>query len=394
MNNGDLRALAIWVASRLGILLTATVGAGILAAGGALPPLLERLNHWDVRKLQQIAAQGYGADLTLPAYFPGQPLILRAVGLVLPDPTVAGMALSFAAGAVAVVALSRLADREAGDGTGPLAVLALVLAPTAVFLFVGYSEALFLAFAIPAWLAARQRRWMWAGLLGAGASCVRITGLFLAVALIVEFCTAKPARPIASDTPGGRGAGATAEGGASGVLQLTWVHQGDGTGSGERAAWLALPFVPLVAYTLFQGLRTGDWLAWQHAQEAGWQRHLVWPWESFATTWRAAVLMDNRFTWSFRLELAAAAIGLAFVVWLLYRRRWSEFVYTGGQLGALLVSSYYLSIPRTLVLWWPLWISVAYACRRRPWILWGYVLVVGPLMVVNVVAFLHGLWAG
>ncbi|SDH72674.1 Mannosyltransferase (PIG-V) [Sinosporangium album] len=418
MNNRDLPALIIWIASRLGILLTVTLGVALLAAGGASPPLLEGLHHWDVRKLEWIAAHGYGSDPASPAFFPGQPLALRVVGFAVPNLTVAGVVLSFVAGAVAVVALSRLADREGGEGTGPVAVLALVLAPTAVFLFVGYSEALFLAFAIPAWLAARQRRWMWAGLLGAGASCVRITGLFLALALIVEFFTARPRRAGAEartwrgaaaprlSRRAGRSAGGTrllespvtrragTGGRMGGAAGSAGSHRSPGS-SGERdAGWLAVPFLPLVAYSVYQFVRTGDWLAWHHAQEAGWGRHLVWPWESFLTTVRSAFLMDNKFTWAFRMELVAAAVGLAFVLWLLYRRRWSEFVYTGSQLGALLVSSYYLSIPRTLLLWWPMWIALACACRRHSWLLWVYGLVAGPLMVVNALAFLHGVWAG
>ncbi|MFB9965454.1 mannosyltransferase family protein [Sinosporangium siamense] len=369
-------ALALWFGTRLVMIMITVVGVGAWAKGEGFD-FLDRWRSWDAELFITIARFGYDGepgrppDPGLPAFFPGMPLMLRLVSSVVPDWSLSGLLISLVAGAVAMVALARLAESEGPPGAGWRSVFALLVCPTAVFLFAGYSEALFLAFAVPAWLAARQRRWMWAGLLGAGASCVRITGLFLALALIVEFCTggrAHPDRPV------------------------------------RQAAWLAVPFVPLVAYSVYQYTRTGDWLAWNRAQEAGWGRHLVWPWESFLTTWNAA-MRDETFAWVFRLELAAAIVGVALVVWLLAKRRWSELTYVGLQVGALLVSSYYLSIPRTALLWWPLWIAVGQACTRRPgdpgrlnrlrpWLLVGYVLLITPLSVLNTLAFLKGTWAG
>ena len=117
------------------------------------------------------------------AFFPGLPALLRAghsLGLGYP---LAGLVVSAVALAVAAVALSRLGDLDGPSGAGLLAVVGLVAAPSAVFLAAGYSEAVFLAFAVPAWLAARRGRWWLAGLLGAGASTVRVSGLFLAAGL-------------------------------------------------------------------------------------------------------------------------------------------------------------------------------------------------------------------
>ncbi|MFD2356882.1 mannosyltransferase family protein [Nonomuraea ferruginea] len=85
--------------------------------------------------------------------------------LVVPDWSAAGLIVSLVAGAVAMVALARLAEHEGAQGW--MAVLGLVLFPAAVFLSAGYSESLFLAFAIPAWLAARQGRWPAAAALAA-----------------------------------------------------------------------------------------------------------------------------------------------------------------------------------------------------------------------------------
>ncbi len=362
--------LLLWLASRLGIVALVVVGAQAMMEGDAVPPpFLERWKHWDASLLATIAEHGYdGApgsepDAGLPAFFPGMPLVLRAVHLVVGDWTVAGLLISFVAGAVAMMALARLAEFEGPPGTGRHAVLALLLWPMAVFLFAGYSESLFLAFAVPAWLAARRGRWPLAAALAAGASCVRITGLFLALALIVEFFARR--RP---------------------VRQLV-----------RQAGWLVLPFVPLVLYSAYQHSRTGDWLAWKSAQEAGWGRHMVWPWESLVTTWNSA-MGEGRFAWAFRFEIAGAVVGVVLVLVLLYLRRWSEFVYVGLQVGALLCSAYYLSVPRSALLWWPLFILIAKASGGqapwRRWIIVVYALVAGPLMALNVLIFADGAWVG
>ncbi|MEU0564164.1 mannosyltransferase family protein [Nonomuraea sp. NPDC005983] len=345
-------ALLLWLGSRAGLVLATLLGV-------TFHEYLNRWRQWDAGLFVTIAQHGYDgdpnkpADTGLPAFFPGLPLLLRLTHLVVPDWTASGLLVSLVAGAVAMVALARLAEFEGASGW--IAVLGLLLFPTAVFLMAGYSESLFLAFAIPAWLAARQGRWPLAAALAAGASCVRITGLFLAVALLVEF--------VAGEAPA------------------------------RRAGWLAVPFAPLVAYSYYHFTRSGDWLAWKHAQEAGWGREMVWPWEAWRTTWQSAMGTDD-FAVAFRMEIAGAVIALAALAWLLLQRRWSELVYTGLQAGALMTSAYYLSIPRSLLLWFPLWVALARLATARRWVIVVYALLAGPLMVLDAARFLSGAWAG
>lgn len=358
--------LLLWVGTRLGILLLAWYGARIVS-GQNQAPLLERWKHWDVDLFRKIAQFGYDGDPNLepdpglPAFFPGLPLLLRAVHLVIDDWTLAGLLISFVAGGAAMIALARLADLEGRAGAGRWAVLALLLCPPAMFLFAGYSEALFLAFALPAWLAARRRNWPLACLLAAGAAGVRITGLFLAVALIVEFLVSRIRRD---------------------RWQGWW-----------RAAWLVVPFLPIAAYAAYQYSRTGDWLAWNHAQQTGWGRELVWPWESFQTTLGMA-RGDDGYAAMAQMEIVAAAVGVLLLCWLLIARRWSEFVYVGLQVGALITSSFYLSIPRAVLLWWPLWVLLGRVTVRRPWVMILYATIIGPLVVPMTFSFMNSSWTG
>ena len=358
----------MWVATRIAVL--ATVGAaGWLVGDGQRPgDLLGRLLQWDAVHYAAIAAYGYDGDpasidpTPLEAFFPGFPLVLRAVASTGLPYAAAGPLVSLVAGAVAVVALYRIAVAEAGPaGRGLRAVLILLLSPTAVFLAAGYTEALFLALALPAWLAARRGSWAAAGLLATGACAVRVTGLFLAAALLVQWATTREHRRL-------------------GALP-----------------WLALPALPALAYSVYLEARTGDWLAWQHAQESHWGRVLTTPWEAFATTWRAGFLDAGQppgFAWYFRLEVVAVLVGVALTGWLLIRRRWAESTYVGLQVAALATSAFYLSVPRATLLWWPLWTGLAVWSLRHRWVWWAYLAVSAPLMVLIAATYATGRWAG
>lgn len=158
-------------------------------------------------------------------------------------------------------------------------------------------------------------------------------------------------------------------------------------------AWLLLPFAPILTYAAYQHSRTGDWLAWNNAQQTGWGRKLVWPWEAFRTTWDSTG-GDGGFAPMFRLEIAAAIVGVLLLVWLLVTRRWAEFVYVGLQVGALITSTFYMSIPRSALLWWPLWVLIGRAGARHRWSIVLYATVIGPLMVPMMMSFLNSSWTG
>jgi hypothetical protein len=356
------------LATRVALLLLALAGAWTVlhAPVGDLSAYLARWQRWDAVLFARLAAFGYGGDPSLPhdpglpSFFPGYPLLLRAVAPVVGDPATAGLLLSLVGGAVAAVALAALVLREGGtDLAARRAVLYLFAAPFAVFLVAGYSEPVFLALALPAWLAARERRWALAGLLAGGAALVRVSGLFLAVALLVEYA----------------------------------VHE-----RRPRASALALlaPFVTAGGYVVYLHSRTGDWLAWPHAQAAGFGRRFAWPWDALSTTLSAArdAGQGSEYRWSFGTEIACVALGVVLVLVLLRRRRWGEAVYVGTSLAALACSTFFFSVSRALLLWWPLFVLLARAADRRPWVHGAYLAVALPLLAALTLTFTAGFWTG
>jgi hypothetical protein len=372
----DAMALRYWLLSRIGIFVLVSAGAWLFADDReSRTPVsyLDRWTQWDTVHYTTIAHWGYdgqpgvGQLAPLEAFFPGYPLAIKGLHLVTGlGYVVAGLVISFVASAVAITALARIAEDEAKPGTVPAVlaertVLLYVLAPSAVFLAAAYTEALFLAFAFPAWLCARKGRWAAAGVLAAFATGIRITGVFLAVALIVEFITAR-----------------------------------DGRRRWRSAPWLVVPFAPVVAYFTYLHDRTGDWNAWQHAQEKGWYRTFHWPWEALANTWDAAYdkQQSTIFAWMFGAEILAVAIGLLLTLWLLRERRWAEAIYIALQLWAFTTSYWFFSVPRSTLTWWPLWTLLAAWSLRRPIVLQAYLAVFAPFAVAFVLLFSNGRWAG
>lgn len=336
-------------------------------------PPLSPFEQWDWHHYLHIARDGYfpdgaaggpdGEGDNREAFFPGFPLVLRAVHTVVPDWTAAGLLISFVAGGVAVLALARLARWYVPEpGAGRRAVLILLLSPCAVFLAAGYTEALFLAFALPAWLAALRHQWPQAAVLTALATGVRVSGLFLAAAVALHFLLA--------------------------------ARRGDARW--RSLPWLALPAVPALLYAWFLYGHTGDWMAWNHAQERGWYRTFHLPWESWAVTWNSAFgeRHPTGYGFMFQAELVAMVVGSVLCAVLLRRRRWAEALYIALTLAALGTSYWYMSVPRSMLLWWPLHIGLAAWSLRRPRVLIVYLCLVAPLSTVYAVTFLSGRWAG
>ncbi|MFC8695520.1 mannosyltransferase family protein [Streptomyces parvus] len=341
--------------------------SGVREAARVLAPF----QRWDANHYLHIARDGYFPAGTGPwtsgwdnreAFFPGYPFLLRAVHTVVPDWTAAGLLISFVAGAVAVLALARVARAYLPEeGAGHRTVVLFLLSPCAVFLAAGYTEALFLAFALPAWLAAMRHRWALAAVLATSATAVRVSGLFLAAAI--------------------------------GLLFLLSARAGR---HWRSAGWMLLPALPPAAYSWYLHTHTGDWMAWKHAQERGWYRTFHPPWEAWANTWTGAFggTQSTGYAFMFQAELAAMVVGLALVALLVRRRRWPEAVYVALSLWALGTSYWYTSVPRATLLWWPLWIGLAALSLRRPRFKAVYLCVAAPVTTLVALTFLTGRWAG
>lgn len=360
--------LGWWLVSRIGIFVLAVSAPLLFNRGSDYPNVWRAWLQWDVWHFKAIAEFGYNngepSGAPLAAFFPGLPVLMHAANWLGLGYVGGGVVVSLIASAVAGIYLARLAQYEFPQvaNFGPKAALMWFVAPVGVFLAAPYTEALFCAFAFPGWLAARQGRWARAAIFVALASTVRVSGIFLAFALVVEFVTSK---------------------------KRDW----------RSLPRLALPAVPVLGFMAYLKEIHGSWFAWQDAQEKGWAREFTWPWTSLVHTVEAATTghfpADRAdWTWMFRAELVALFVGLLLLVWLLWRRSWGEAAWVASTVAAFVTSYWVYSLTRATLLWWPLWIGLAVLAQRRPWLGRLYLAVAIPLAAIWAAAFFTGRWSG
>jgi hypothetical protein len=360
--------LGWWLLTRAALFVLSISAPLLFNRGSDYPNVWRAWLQWDVWHLNAVAEFGYNqgepSGAPLAAFFPGFPLLVRIVSWTGIGYVAAGIVVSAVASAVAGVYLARLAQYEFPElkGIGPNAAMIWYCAPVGVFLAAGYTEALFCAFAFPGWLAARQGRWARAAIFVALASTVRVSGIFLAFALVVEFLTSK---------------------------KRDWPSM----------PWLALPAVPVLGFMAYLKQIHGSWFAWQEAQEKGWAREFTWPWTSLVHTFEAAskghfAADRSDWTWMFRAELVALFIGLLLLVWLVWRRSWGEAAWVAATVGAFSTSFWIYSLTRATLLWWPLWIGLAVMARRKPWLGRLYFALAVPLAAIWAAGFFTGRWSG
>lgn len=140
--------------------------------------------RWDSIHYLSIAQHGY-ATAPATAFYPLYPLLVRASGVLLGSDVVAGVLVSLAALAVALVLLHRLTALELGRRAADVTVMLLAFAPLSLFFSAVYTESLFLALSVGSVYAARRGRWKLACGLGGLAAATRVTGVGLVVPLAI-----------------------------------------------------------------------------------------------------------------------------------------------------------------------------------------------------------------
>ncbi|MGA7705566.1 MAG: mannosyltransferase family protein [Solirubrobacteraceae bacterium] len=241
---------------------------GVTRGFGALGDLLAApAARWDAAWYLVIAHYGYRPQLgamtaSRTAFFPLYPLGVRVLsGLSLP-PVIAGVLLSLAALAAGLYGLHRLMDFEAlrlGVGTGGesarLVVLLMAFAPMAFYFSAVYSESLYFALSVGVFLCARRGQWARAAAVAALAGATRSTGIVLMIPLVLLYLYG----PRSDRGPDRFGAG----------VRPRYRVRSD-------ALWLALAPVGLCLYMAHLALAGGDALAPFHA-EAVWKRDFAGP---------------------------------------------------------------------------------------------------------------------
>jgi hypothetical protein len=213
------------------------------------------VGRYDAGWYHEIALHGYAGPQAKPAaaaFYPGFPLLVRALALPIPAHGVAAAQLLIANLALLVAAwcMYRIYAPRFGTPAAVVGLGLLVCVPPGLFLWLGFSESLFLACAAGAFLALERRRWALAGL-AAGAACLtRSNGVLLAAPLLIGAVSGRAWRS---------------------PLSLL-------TGACLFAAGAG-------AYPLYLDLEFGDPLRYLHLQQSGWHHRLLDPRDPISMGW-------------------------------------------------------------------------------------------------------------
>lgn len=322
------------------------------------------LARWDAVWYYAIATEGYTGTSEesrfTAGFLPMYPLLMHAVGRVfLLPPFEAGLWVSRAALLVALVLLREYVEgQEPGGDAATAALFALLGFPSAFVLASVYSESLFLAAVLGAFVAERRGRFALAAVAAFIAGATRIHGLALVPALA---CAAV----------------------------LRWR-------SGERVWAAILPALGAAAaygaLAAYFTVEFGDPLRYFVIKKEFWGAGFHLPWDTLSTALeraqRAYARGDLGSLYDL-LEIPCLYLLLWAFVLMCVRRSWPEAVFIAGGAGLTLCSGTTWGLPRFVLDVFPVFIALA-TLRRRPLI--GQIVLVAAVMlqacaIINYVNF-------
>jgi hypothetical protein len=153
-----------------------------LADQGAAFPLVGSWQRWDACWYSKIATFGYERAELSVNFWPLFPVLTGGVARVVGGSVaLAGMIVSAIAYIAAMIGVFRLVARDVDEVVARRTMLLITIFPSAFFLFAPFTESLFLALSVWTIVAARERSWLLAAVLGGLAALTRIQGVFLAL---------------------------------------------------------------------------------------------------------------------------------------------------------------------------------------------------------------------
>src|ERR1051325_610376 len=340
-NASDTKQLSlIWFILRGYTLLCGLVAARI--AGASFTRVWER---WDAVYYVRIVTDGYSADDGTTNFHPLYPLLAWPIAEVTRSPIFALLVVS----SIATVALYLLFDRFARldlpASQARAATLLLIFWPVSYVLYLPYTESTWLCFAVLCLICARQRRWWAAAICASAATLTRQQGIFLLVPLAWELRESKALR-----------------------------------------CWLAL-VLPVLAYVLWIVVRSAALGSFRpdsssfssliystvlspasHRVVEGQQ--IMWPWKAIYLAIRRAWSVPFINPW---IDLAFGVMFLVLVVLAWRQMRMSYRVYVAlivlvsfsYHTGMVATGGAYLSLPRHLLLAFPVFVGVVSRLQLR-----------------------------
>lgn len=262
----------IWLVS---ILLISFLGfSTLLNSGNFSNDFWKSLGNWDGGHFLGIAEVGYG-DKFQYAFFPLYPLTIKLLNYITGNYLLSAISISIITTFLGLHLLYKLVLIDFDKKIAEKTILAFLFFPTAFYLLTAYSESLLFFLTIAAFYFLKKNKLFWAVAAAALASSVRLAGLAVVAAILMEVVT---------------------------------------TQGFNRKNWYVI-FAPLgfLVYSVFLFQQTGDPFYFITA-ENHWQRTLAIPGVGFWETLRSVAGGGAAVNFNILIDLLFAVFGLGFVI--------------------------------------------------------------------------------
>ncbi len=349
MKNELVNSLIIWITFFLSIVGITGFGLHFFHSSNTfLTTFPAVLTNWDGGYYLSIAEHGYQNARDF-AFLPLYPLLIYAVNILIDNYVYSSLLISWSCGILAIYYFRKLAEYLLGTSKGNLALISLLVFPTSFILITSYTESLFLALSISSFYYLLSKKNIpLAILLAALSTITRISGLIFLVALLIELYD-------------------------QGLLKKYW--------------YAMLAILPLILFILYLQLAYGDWTFFFQAEKY-WNRELgVSGLNIFGyinnyihNVWRGDPFVNL-------IEFISLIFGIGMFIRIIHTSRLSFKVYTGGWLLVILLSGSLMSMPRFLLVLFPLFLIL-------PDVRWLkiYWFVCAVLLVIFTIRFMNGYW--
>ncbi len=333
--------------------------------------LLKMWSNFDGLHYQDIAKYNYGASSKTEkdyAFFPVYPWLMRHLNLIIGNYTVSGLLVSSIAFILALFMLYKLVRLDHSAKIAKYTLFLLLIFPTSFYFGSVYNESLFLLLSILTFYFARKNNFALACIVAAIATATRVSGIFLWVALIVEYFN-------------------THSEGIKSYLK-------------PKIIWLAVPPLGLISYMYYQFRMTGDPLFFinvQHSISGRSTDKLILLYQVFYR-YIKMLLTVNPWSPTYYTVVLEFLIGLLFLLLLIFaikKIRPSYWIYCVLSYLLPTLTGTMSSLPRYVLVLFPLFMFLAsWLDKRHPFIRYAYYAFCIVFSILTIAFFTRGYFVG
>ncbi len=329
-----------------------------------LPRWLYSWANFDGVHYLTIAEKGYIGTGLIQAFFPVYPGLVAALNTITANTLLSGLIVANVASLVLVWVWFGFVKAWKGSAVAIWATAILAVFPTSFYFGAVYSESLFLLLVIGAFWAAQRQQWWLAGAVVAVAAATRVVGVGLVPCLLLWWWQSRDAK-----------------------LPRQW--------------WQVVPIiggvVGLGLYMWFLYREFHDPLYFFHVQSefgSGRQESLIlYP----QVVWRYIKiwLTYQPHDWKYLAFIQEGVVGVMGLVGLVWAARRVPLAWTLFGLGAFLlptVTGTFSSMPRYVLVCFPIWLALAEQFTTHRWLRVGYLLGSLSILILMTVLFVQGYW--